>query len=117
LLDNVAAVINSHPEIQRIQVQGHTDSQGNDAYNLGLSKRRAGQVMQYLIKKGVASTRLESEGYGETQPIADNKSVQGRATNRRVVFAIVGAAGVQMQNSGPSKDTMEKPGENRVPKP
>ena len=63
--------------------------------------------MQYLIKRGVDAARLESEGYGETQPIADNKTTKGRATNRRVVFQILGAQGVQQQNSGPTKDTME----------
>jgi fimbrial isopeptide formation D2 family protein/uncharacterized repeat protein (TIGR01451 family) len=107
LLDNVARVLNAHAEIVKVQVQGHTDSQGNDAYNLDLSRRRAKQVMQYLIKRGVDAARLESEGYGETQPIADNKTNKGRATNRRVVFQILGAQGVQQQNSGPTKDTME----------
>ena len=107
LLDNVARVLNVHTEIAKVQVQGHTDSQGNDAYNLDLSRRRAKQVMQYLISHGVDAARLESEGYGETQPIADNKTVAGRATNRRVVFQILGAQGLQQQNTGPTKDSME----------
>jgi uncharacterized repeat protein (TIGR01451 family)/fimbrial isopeptide formation D2 family protein len=109
LLDNVAQVLNAHMEINSVEVQGHTDSQGNDAYNLDLSQRRAKQVMAYLIKKGVDAKRLTSQGYGETQPIADNKTVKGRATNRRVVFKIIGPAdGVQQQNSGPTKESEEK---------
>jgi outer membrane protein OmpA-like peptidoglycan-associated protein len=108
LLDNVASVINSHPDITSIEVQGHTDSQGNDNYNLDLSKRRSKQVMNYLIGKGVSAARLTSQGYGETQPIADNKTIKGRSANRRVVFKLNGAVeGIDQKNSGPTKDTQE----------
>jgi hypothetical protein len=66
-------------------------------------------VRAYLIEKGVPADRLEAKGYGETQPIADNKSAKGRAANRRVVFKLIGdVGGVQQQQSGPSQDTMEK---------
>lgn len=109
LLDDVAKVIAMHPEISKIEVQGHTDSQGNDSYNMDLSQRRANQVRSYLVQKGIPADRLEAKGYGETQPIADNNTVKGRAANRRVVFKLVGdASGVQQQQSGPSQDTMEK---------
>lgn len=109
LLDNVAAVLNSHMEIKKVQVQGHTDDRGNDAYNLDLSDRRAKQVMRYLIAKGVDPARLEAKGYGETQPIADNKTLKGRGANRRVVFQIVGeATGVEMKNSGPTKESADQ---------
>lgn len=109
LLDDVAKVIKQHPEISKIEVQGHTDSQGNDAYNMDLSQRRANQVRSYLIEKGVSADRLEAKGYGETQPIADNKTVKGRGTNRRVMFKLLGdTSGVQQQQSGPTQDTLEK---------
>lgn len=68
-------------------VEGHTDSMGSDAYNMALSKRRADAVRKYLVDKGVASGRLTSQGYGESQPDGDNKTADGRSLNRRVVFA------------------------------
>lgn len=108
LLDNVAAVIANHPDLT-IQVEGHTDDQGNDAYNLDLSQRRAQAVVDYLIKKGVAAPRLRSRGFGETKPIADNQSRDGRAQNRRVVFTIIGAGDIQNKQQGADESTREKP--------
>jgi OOP family OmpA-OmpF porin len=67
-------------------VEGHTDSVGNDDYNLKLSQRRADSVRKYLVDKGVPAARLEAKGYGEAQPVADNKTADGRAQNRRVVL-------------------------------
>jgi len=67
-------------------VEGHTDSQGADAANLSLSQRRADAVLKYLVDHGVASGRLTAKGYGETQPVADNGTADGRAQNRRVVL-------------------------------
>src|SRR5690606_22719725 len=67
-------------------IEGHTDDRGTEAYNLELSKRRAASVRQYLIDKGVAASRLESVGYGESRPEADNATPEGRAQNRRVVL-------------------------------
>ncbi len=71
-----------------LKIEGHTDSQGDDAMNLDLSNRRANAVKTYLISKGVAGTKLSTFGYGETQPIADNKTAEGRQKNRRVVMTI-----------------------------
>ncbi len=89
LLDNVGKVINDHTEIDAIFVQGHTDSDGNDAYNLQLSDRRANSVMRYLIEKTkVDAARLKAKGFGETKPIADNKTEAGKQNNRRVEFVI-----------------------------
>jgi outer membrane protein OmpA-like peptidoglycan-associated protein/outer membrane protein W len=65
---------------------GHTDSTGDAAYNLGLSKRRAQAVIDYLGTKGVAASRITAAGYGETMPMADNSTAEGRAMNRRVVL-------------------------------
>jgi outer membrane protein OmpA-like peptidoglycan-associated protein len=94
LLDNIAAVIRSHSEIRKIQVIGHTDSKADDAFNQGLSERRAAAVVEYLVGKGVERERLEPVGKGESEPIADNDSEKGRAKNRRVEFKII--------DSGPS---------------
>ena len=90
LLDNVAAVIKSHPTLQ-IKIEGHTDDVGKDSYNLKLSTNRAAAAVTYLVKKGVEASRLSSEGFGEQYPIADNKKSKGRAENRRVEFNIVGS--------------------------
>lgn len=86
LLDNVAQVIRNHPEITLVRVEGHTDSRGDDAYNLDLSQRRARSVMAYLVEEGVEPGRLRSEGFGETRPIESNDSREGQAANRRVEF-------------------------------
>jgi outer membrane protein OmpA-like peptidoglycan-associated protein len=83
ILDRVATSLLAHPEV-KVEVAGHTDSDGSDAYNLSLSDRRAKAVRDYLISKGVPGTQLKSKGYGESQPVADNKTVEGKAENRRV---------------------------------
>jgi outer membrane protein OmpA-like peptidoglycan-associated protein len=67
-----------------IEVAGHTDSRGSDAYNLDLSQRRAEAIRNYLISKGIAADRLSAKGYGESQPVADNATDEGRFKNRRV---------------------------------
>lgn len=82
-LENIYAALRDNPEI-KVEIQGHTDSVGTDQYNLGLSQRRAQTVMQYLKDKGIAATRMTAKGYGESQPIDTNKTVAGRANNRRV---------------------------------
>lgn len=84
-LDKLADLLKNHPEVEA-SIEGHTDSQGNDATNLKLSKARAKAVKDYLVSKGVESDHLASEGYGETKPIADNATAEGRAQNRRVVI-------------------------------
>ena len=67
-----------------IQVSGHTDSTGDDRYNLDLSQRRAKAVLDYFVGHGVEADRLSAKGYGEAEPIADNASADGRFKNRRV---------------------------------
>lgn len=67
-----------------IYIEGHTDSVGPDAYNLRLSERRADAVKDYLVSKGVAADRIETHGFGESKPLADNATDEGRARNRRV---------------------------------
>jgi len=68
------------------ELQGHTDNVGKDAYNLKLSQRRADSVKAYVVSKGVDPARITTKGYGESHPIADNNTVEGRAANRRVLF-------------------------------
>lgn len=89
ILDQVVRVIVRNPQIKKIRIEGHTDSQGTDAYNLDLSRRRAAAVMEYLTTAGVDPSRLESEGYGESKPIDTNDTKEGRANNRRVEFTIL----------------------------
>jgi OOP family OmpA-OmpF porin len=69
---------------------GHTDSVGSDAYNQKLSLRRAEAVKAYMVSKGIEANRVYTEGKGEKQPVADNKSAEGRAKNRRVEIEVVG---------------------------
>jgi OOP family OmpA-OmpF porin len=89
LLNEVATVIKAHPEIKAIHIEGHASAEGSDAHNLTLSKKRAGAVMKYLTKQGgIAKGMLTAEGYGETRPIADNETEEGREKNRRVEFMI-----------------------------
>ena len=89
LLNQVAAVLKNHAEIQRVRVEGHTDNVGEPGTNLRLSQRRADSVRAYLIAQRVDPTRLVSVGFGESKPIASNGTARGREQNRRVAFLIV----------------------------
>jgi OOP family OmpA-OmpF porin len=82
-LDHVVMILKENPGL-RVEVQGHTDSIGSDAYNQGLSEKRAMAVMKYLTGKGIAEDRLTAVGYGESKPITSNETDEGRARNRRV---------------------------------
>jgi outer membrane protein OmpA-like peptidoglycan-associated protein len=89
LLDEVAAVLKEHPEITRIEVQGHTDNKGSVKLNEKLSQDRATAVMKALTKRGVEAERMTAKGFGPNQPVADNNTDEGRQKNRRVQFKIV----------------------------
>ncbi|MBS1119989.1 MAG: OmpA/MotB domain protein [Deltaproteobacteria bacterium] len=89
ILDAVAATMQGNPSIQLIEVQGHTDERGDDAYNLDLSDKRAHSVEKYLADKGVDSKRLSAQGYGETQPVDQRHGEAAWAKNRRVAFLIL----------------------------
>ena len=91
-LDKVAEVLGDYPQTM-IDIYGHTDSVGSDAYNQTLSENRARAVADYLSMQGVHKVRMATLGYGETQPIADNGTESGRAANRRVEIRIVPVAG------------------------
>jgi outer membrane protein OmpA-like peptidoglycan-associated protein len=89
LLDEVAKVLTDNPQIELLQVEGHTDSTGTAALNRRLSQQRAESVMKYLGSKGVAAGRMVAKGFGPDRPIADNGTDDGREKNRRVEFNIV----------------------------
>lgn len=84
-LNNIVQMMNAHPEL-KFEVSGHTDSDGNDASNLNLSSERAIVVKNKLISLGISGERLTTKGYGETKPISDNTTSEGKANNRRVEF-------------------------------
>lgn len=86
-LDKLVTVLNTYPETN-IEVQGHTDSKGSEAYNMDLSIKRAAEVVGYLNTKGINSQRSSLRGFGETAPKYDNNTADGRSENRRVEFLI-----------------------------
>ena len=88
LLDDVARVLSEHPEVLKIQIEGHTDSLAGPKHNMKLAKDRVDSVKAYLVEKGVSAKRLGVKAFGESKPIADNKTDEGRAKNRRVDFRI-----------------------------
>jgi OmpA-OmpF porin, OOP family len=89
LLDEVAGVLKDHPELSKVEVQGHTDSRGSAALNKKLSQDRAESVVKALIKRGIAEGKLIAKGYGPDVPIGDNKTAEGQQKNRRVQFVIL----------------------------
>lgn len=103
-LNKLFSLLSNNPSI-KVEIQGHTDSKGNDKYNMRLSQKRAESVMNYLTKKGIKTSRVIAKGYGETQPIAKNQNddgsdnEEGRALNRRIELKILG-------NDGEKKGTV-----------
>jgi len=89
LLNAVARVLQEHDWILKVEVQGHTDTDGGRQYNLELSQNRANEVLKYLVNRGVDTGRLQARGYGFDRPIASNATAEGRAQNRRVQFIIL----------------------------
>ena len=88
-LDNVVKMLNETPDL-RIEISGHTDNTGSMDLNLRLSQARAKSVVDYLVGRGIASSRLEYKGYGPQQPVAPNNTDEGKRKNRRVEFKILG---------------------------
>ncbi|MEO9492691.1 MAG: OmpA family protein [Marinomonas sp.] len=87
-LDNVSNNLTQYPN-SIIDVYGHTDSTGSDSFNQRLSEQRAQSVTNYMVSRGVASARVRWQGFGETQPVADNTTEYGRSRNRRVEIKII----------------------------
>jgi outer membrane protein OmpA-like peptidoglycan-associated protein len=88
LLDEVAKVIQENPHVQKVSIEGHASDEGDENYNLSLSKARAEAVRAYLVSKGVAADRLNSTGFGEGKPLVANDTPENREKNRRVEFNI-----------------------------
>ncbi|HYQ58029.1 MAG TPA: OmpA family protein, partial [Draconibacterium sp.] len=99
--DSFTILAESEPELQKlvsflqnnsglsVEIQGHTDSSGNPENNLELSKLRAKSVVNYLVKNGISTSRLQLQGYGDTQPVATNETAEGRRQNRRTTIKIL----------------------------
>ncbi len=88
VLDEIASILVKYPSYF-MSIEGHTDNVGNDAANLRLSELRAKACLDYLVTKGVAASRMTSKGFGETQPVGDNATPEGRTTNRRVELKLM----------------------------
>jgi outer membrane protein OmpA-like peptidoglycan-associated protein len=104
LIEEIAGIFLAHPEIAKVEVQGHTDNVGGKAANKRLSQERADAVKKALVARGVEAKRLVAKGYGEDQPLADNASEDGRAQNRRVQFVIV-----ERKDAKPAKPAPKAP--------
>ena len=91
-LNKVLATIKQLPVEQRFRIEGHTDTRGDDAYNLDLSARRARSVVAWFAKRGIDAKRFEAKGFGETKPVDSNDTDEGRLRNRRVEIHLLEAA-------------------------
>ena len=87
-LDKLVQLLNENPGL-KIEISGHTDNVGKPADNLTLSNNRAKAVIDYLVSKNIPALRLTAKGFGETRPVADNKTEEGRAMNRRTEMRVV----------------------------
>jgi outer membrane protein OmpA-like peptidoglycan-associated protein/sporulation protein YlmC with PRC-barrel domain len=88
VLEEAVRILKDNPEV-RVRIEEHTDSIGTEAYNQALSEQRAQAVKDFLVSRGIEPSRLETVGYGESQPISDNRTGGGRAMNRRTVLKLV----------------------------
>ncbi|MEO0293757.1 MAG: OmpA family protein [candidate division WOR-3 bacterium] len=88
ILDKVVEILKANENV-KVEISGHTDSVGDEAYNLRLSELRAESVKNYLVQRGISPIRLTTRGYGETQPIAPNTTREGRWQNRRIEFKVI----------------------------
>ncbi len=113
LLDQVADELNKHAQI-KFEIDGHTDSKGSDQYNPKLSERRAKSVADYLASKGIDSSRMTTKGFGESMPIADNGTDEGRELNRRVELRVIEAGSA---TTAPAAETAPAPEAAPAPTP
>ena len=87
ILDRLVTFMNQN-KASRVNFAGYTDNVGTEAYNQALSERRVNSTRDYIVKKGVDGSRISGQGFGESKPIADNKTTDGRAKNRRVEIKV-----------------------------
>jgi outer membrane protein OmpA-like peptidoglycan-associated protein len=107
-LAKVSGIILSHPGL-KIDVEGHTDSVGGDEYNMRLSENRANSVRDYLVAQGVSADAVTAQGFGKTQPVADNSTAAGRQRNRRVEMVVSGEIlGTSVTDARTSPDIRDK---------
>ncbi len=88
VLDGVVELLRGNAGV-RMEIGGHTDSDGSASYNQDLSRRRAESVRDYLVRKGISASRLTTVGYGESRPVASNATAAGKARNRRIEFRVL----------------------------
>jgi OOP family OmpA-OmpF porin len=87
ILEEAYAALIANPDAH-VEISGHTDNVGSDAYNQDLSLRRAQTVRNWLVQRGIAGNRMKTAGKGEMEPVASNRTVEGRAENRRIEFYV-----------------------------
>jgi outer membrane protein OmpA-like peptidoglycan-associated protein len=115
LLDQVADALLARPDI-KVEIDGHTDSKGSDAYNQKLSQRRAESVKQYLVGRGIDAGRMTTQGFGESKPVADNSTAEGRELNRRVELKITESnTGATAEPAAASAETSTLPASTEPP--
>jgi OmpA-OmpF porin, OOP family len=89
VLDALVATLATDKKLGLVEIQGHTDERGADAYNLKVSEQRANAILKYLVGKGIDKKRLRAKGYGETKPLDPRSTEEAWAKNRRMAFVIV----------------------------
>lgn len=104
VLDEIVSTIKNKPVVS-VRVEGHTDGNGSDAYNQRLSENRARSVREYLVRKGIPAEKISSVGMGESKPVADNATKEGRAQNRRVEFHLQLAEGAKVKVKESTQDS------------
>ena len=109
LLKQVALILRTNDDITRVEIGGHTDYRGNDQKNLELSQKRADAVRDWLIEYGIDADRLTAVGYGEEKPVAEGRSKEANAKNRRVEFKILGQGGDSNDESDAPEDEKQDP--------
>jgi len=112
VLDQIVNILKQNQDFGLLQIEGHTDSVGADAYNQKLSERRAQSVQKYLIQKGISAKELRAIGFGESQPVATNLTSEGRGENRRVEFNIM-----RSQHERSQPNTLPRPTPKATPAP
>ncbi len=103
MLNQVASILLENPQVEKVQIEGHTDDRGADDFNLDLSQRRAEAVKKFLVDQGISADRLIAKGFGSTRPILPNTSNRNRALNRRVEFNIVEQPKAKEEGAGDTK--------------